>query len=262
MTEESICLYTNLFTLADKQVNTNLYVHMLLIWLKYVKEKGVLLSCDRLILILDTRTSDYLQQNYFFKNLITGLYCKITLLTVPPPTSLLEGCLNRYKMMLDYEQQFLIYLDVDVLIQSPLRSLVRGEDMKKKVQVHSEGLLENDNYGIHFKEKGEAVLQGVAGFSSGKFILPSLEIRNELFTRICSLGTDFNYYCLDQPLFNYAIYQLLTEKKIQLDVTLKQMISTNLHNYVKGKSILLDFCGEPGDAFFHIEKMVGFLCTN
>jgi hypothetical protein len=49
---------------------------------------------------------------------------------------------------------------------------------------------------------------------------------------------------------------------IKLSTDIDKYISVNLRNFVKGNTILLDLCGEPGDAFLHIEKMVGFLCIS
>ena len=256
---DSICLYTNLFTLADKEVSKNLYVQMFLIWLKYVKRNAGLSAADQVVLICDSRTYQYLDEHPFFRLMVNGL-CPFTVLLVKPPTTLTEGCLNRFTMYKKFEQKYLMYLDVDIIVEQPLRKMLKeGYDLL----VHAEGKLEDDNYGIHLKSTGLPIKSGLPGFSSGKFIICSESVRDKLFKFIGGLGNQYNYYCLDQPLFNFAVYALYAENQIKFSTQeFADSISINFYNYVKGKVILLDLCGEPGDAFMHLEKMIGYTCMH
>ena len=54
-------VYTVCFTKKGQEPKDNKYIFMLLIWLKFVEVFGCIQTTDRICVIVDTKTKDYLE---------------------------------------------------------------------------------------------------------------------------------------------------------------------------------------------------------
>lgn len=251
-----ITLYTSLFTLADKDPSTNHYFYMLLIWLSHVKRFAKLNTNDQVFVCIDTRTADFANKSIFLNTLLKGFPCSIQFLLHDPPTTMLEGTLQRYKMLHPFET--LIYLDIDILIVKPIHPLISTQK-QNTLCVHPEGYLKDDNYSAYLTSKGIPISPTAIGASSGKFVIRGERTRDLLFGLILREATSnpHPFYTLDQPYYNASFYALLNQSEISVDATLYQeTLSVNLHNH-NNQTILIDCMGEPGNGLLHLHKMIG-----
>ena len=129
----TFCIYTILFTLADKEPQYNKYVNIFQIWFSQLIKTRSVKNC---VVIIDKKTLAYLKTKEIFNNLILPLRdFKLTLFEFNPPKTLIEGMSYKYSIF-DYSEDFLIYTDLDVLIVNPLKSLnLPKED---KIYVHAD----------------------------------------------------------------------------------------------------------------------------
>jgi len=244
----SICLYTILFTLPDKE--TNKYTDMFLMWLSCLVKNAGLTSEDKLVLLADKKSLKLINEDTL-DILMNALECRHEIIVCDPVTNIKEGMLLRFNTF-EYTQDVLMYLDVDILVLKNIH-LPFGN----KLYVQAEGLLTDDNYGASITINKE----NRAGFSSGKFAIGSKEIRDTLFKDVLEFATkDTNtYFTVDQPYFNEAILYV-PRTDIDISIFKNPIVSTNREAYNATRTVFLDCMGMPGDESLHWEKIIAAFC--
>ena len=268
----SILLYTILFTLEDKPVHKNQYIQMSLIWLSYLVKSKSLSENDHLWLIGDRYTLAYLKHETPFENIAKLVLCTYTLIEAEQPKTLMEGCMLKYNqlvrsdIMLAHNYDILVYTDIDVIINKTFTTLVMEPN---SIIVHEENDFIYDYFseGIPENEKNEFLKcnSQIRGLSAGKFIIHGKSLAIDIFNRIMEYNSvKSNYYTLEQPLFNRAIfnYTYIDKKETRLYnfnnycIHYNNLPMTNINDY-----ILIDCCGKPGRYIDHMEKMLNVLCV-
>ena len=251
----TFCIYTILFTLADKEPQYNKYVNIFQIWFSQLIKTRSVKNC---VVIIDKKTLAYLKTKEIFNNLILPLRdFKLTLFEFNPPKTLIEGMSYKYSIF-DYSEDFLIYTDLDVLIVNPLKSLnLPKED---KIYVHAEGLIIDNGYNEAMTAEEKSKLTPFsAGISAGKFIIRGKNIRDQLFKRMKeNIKLDSSFYTLDQPYFNKTMYEFLNKQIINPNIIKHPIISINCKD-LKKETVFIDFMGKPGDEDFHLDKILDYV---
>lgn len=267
----SVLLYTILFTLEDKPVHKNQYIQMFLIWFSYVIKSKSLNENDTLWIIGDRYTLNYLKHETPFGNIGKLLLCKYTLIEAEQPKTLMEGCMLKYNQLvrsdiiLAQNYDILIYTDIDVIINKSFKTLVLEQN---SIVVHEENDFNYDYFseGIPESEKKEFLKCNslLRGLSAGKFIIYGKSLAIDIFKMIVKYNdVKTNYYTLEQPLFNRAIYNYIYIEK--QPVGLYSMNTYCVHYnaiQISGdiNHILIDCAGKPGHYIDHMEKMLNILC--
>jgi len=251
---KSICLTCLIYTLNDRDVKDNQYINIFYIWLAKVIQSGGLTSRDSLYIIMDKRTIEYHTTNdTVLSVLFDHLPCPFSIVSIKPPQTQLEGVMNKF-INIDYKEDVYIYCDIDILITNTFESMI--SDMKDKtIYLDREGLLSDKNYSEGFTYE----TPGLPGFNSGKFVILGKELRDSLFQAIndlCDYST--NFYTLEQPYFNRAIY-ILPVENINISY-LEPFVSFNGRMYEKTRTVFNDVAGEPGNGKKHLDKMIHSIC--
>jgi hypothetical protein len=251
----SLCLNCIVFTLEGKEVSKNKYVDIFLLWLANLIKFGELKRDDFIRCFIDDVTKKYLEDETIFFMLMQKLPCKLQILGIPRPKTALEGMMWKYYFV-NYTQDIYMYCDIDCMTIGPIHSLV-GSIHDDTIAVHCEGPIEDANYGAAFSKEQLEALKGLTGFSAGKFIVRGKNTLESLFKLVNSLQLGWigdSFYTVEQPFFNRAIYHS-NQSSINFDLLNGDTISVNGNNYKKGKTILMDFMGEPGNGDFHYKKI-------
>lgn len=255
----SLCLSCVVFTLLDKSLEENKYINIFILWLSHLIQCGDLQKEDALYIFTDKRTIDYIQESTIFSRLKTKTVFKISVILSPSPTTLLEGMMQKY-IVFPYTQDIYMYCDIDILIVNSLKKIT-NRMIPNHIYACAEGFLKDPNYSADFPTD-YPMDDTSAGLSAGKFAVYGKDVHNFLFKTIQSLcNHDTRYYTLEQPFFNHAILVKLPDT-ISCDVHLldSPVVSFNGIDYEKGKTVLLDCAGEPGNGEVHYEFMIDFLC--
>jgi len=250
MNQKTICVDCLLFTLNGKSVNENKYIQIFYYWLSLFNKNSGLTINDFLNIKMDTLTYEHIKNDFLFVSIIKQLKCSCNIILFNPPNSLLEGMIMRYTKI-NYNQDIYMYCDIDVLIIKSLKMLELSEDV---IYTHPEGYITDDNYGAAFtKEELSFLPLNTLGFSSGKFLINCKKLYNELMDMIHELyiSNKSEFYTLDQPLFNKAVFNINKYKVIPWT------ICCNGNNFTND-AILLDCMGIPGDGDFHLDKIYKF----
>jgi hypothetical protein len=254
----SLCLSCLLFTLEDKEVKNNKYIHTFIIWLSHLIQYGNLREGDTLYIISDNRTIEYIKDinNTIFSTFCSFTKFKINLIHYEPPKTLLEGMMLRYKIN-PYTQDIYMYCDIDILILDSLHILT-----KSMIENHIYICLEGDFHVISYSQGiPENIMNSMKdespGISSGKFAIYGKEICKTVFEVMNSLCKyDSNYFTQDQPFFNHSILLLKQNNFLINSGLLTKYVSFNGIDYKHGTTILFDCAGiECGNDEIHYKKM-------
>jgi hypothetical protein len=251
----TFCIYTILFTLADKDPQSNKYVQIFQIWFSQLIKTRAVKNC---VIVIDRRTLSYLKTKEIFNKLILPLRrFSLTFFEFNPPKTLIEGMTYKYSIF-DYSEDYLIYTDLDVLIINSLEEF--NFKTAECIYVHAEGPIMDNGYTDAMTDEEKAKLTPFsAGLSAGKFVIKGKILRDQFFKRIKShIKSDSNFYSVDQPYFNKAIYEMTNREIINPHIIMHPYISINCRDLRK-EVILIDFMGKPGDDNFHFEKMLDYL---
>ena len=267
----SVCLYTILFTLEDKPVHKNQYIQMFLIWFSYVVKSKSLNENDSLLILGDRYTLNYLKHETPIENMAKLLLCTYGLIEAEQPKTLMEGCMLKYNqfirsdVILGHNYDILVYTDIDVIINKSFKTLAMAPN---SIIVHEENdfNLTYFSEGIPENEKNEFLKCNslIKGLSAGKFIIYGKSLAIDIFNRIVKYNSvKSNYYTLEQPLFNRAIYNYIYIDKKEANlcninpycIQYNKLLTTNIDN-----CMLIDCCGKPGHYIDHMEKMLNVLC--
>ena len=137
--DRPIVLFTNLFTVENKQVNQNKYIDILYIWLNNIINYGKLKDTDYCVLFIDEITSKYISQKVLFNTLMSKIKNSYLIIYKQPKT-IKEGIMKRYNIdeLLDVTKEIehlnpqYIHLDVDVLVVNDIRKLFKNKEVINK----------------------------------------------------------------------------------------------------------------------------------
>ena len=262
-------VYTNLFTLSNKEPSENRYIDMFWIWCHFLEKYGGLTTADKVYVLVDSRTCDYMEK--IIKFLPTKLnYCMIE---YAPPRTVLEGILRRYTFLsfpfLDTSQA-IMYLDLDILCVNSIQPLSTIEENSFYVSkedklldlYHLGEVISAETYEF-IKEKN---LTDLEGYTAGWFLFKGEKI-NDLFTEIvmrCKNGKK-NCITCEQPYFCYVVFDIQfrnTIPGIKIHIADSEFFENNISFQTKKKeTIFLNYCGNVGDYNNHWLKLFGVLLS-
>ena len=267
----SVFLYTILFTLEDKPVHKNQYIQMFLIWLSFLVKSKSLTENDTLCVIGDRYTLNYVKHETPFEVIKKNLVSSFIFMEAEQPKTLLEGCMLKYNqlirsdVMLAANYDILMYTDIDVIINKSIKTLVIEPN---SIVIHEENDFNYDYFseGIPENEKKEFLKCNslLRGLSAGKFIIYGKSLVFDIFIMIVKYNeVKTNYYTLEQPLFNRAIYNYIYIEKKSVNIYGLNPYCIHYNSVQPSNDmncILIDCAGKPGHYIDHMEKMLNILC--
>lgn len=273
---QPVVVYTNLFTIAGKDVKINRYIDMYYIWLNNIIKYGGLTYQDFCITFIDGETKKYIEQSpilQMFQQAIPNFH----LIEYEQPTNIKQGMFKRYEIQnilnltnsIEFHYPFYIYLDIDVLVVKNIRNLFSNNTSKHKTTIFlrpEECMLENNYYGeLILEEEKELLhrknLENMPGFTSGIYGWANSKDTTEFFEFICKKGNESTkeLYTVDQPFFNAAIFHYLFVKPGIFNFILLEssLVGHNtIGSHFMTENVLINFCGIPGDDKFHWDKLL------
>ena len=224
-----------------------------------LQQRSCLTKSDTLYIHIDKETFEYMNSDTeIFGELLAVCPCNMKLLFYERPETILEGTMFRYTVH-DYKEDIFMYCDIDTFIMNSLPRFTESLKEKEAVYIHSEGSLQNANYGAAFSGEELLDLSGSAGFNSGKFLIHGKHLLKHFFNLVQRNYTkckEKNFACLDQPYFNKAIYLMNRDRlNTALLSSDDSVISCNGQNYKKDTTVLLDYVGKAGDGEYHYTKI-------
>jgi len=267
-----IVLYTNLFTLGHHNKTKNKYIDMFFIWLMYVVKFAALKTGDVCVMLIDEVTFAHLSTNPILHMLCQRIpQCKI--IHYPQPTHIKAGMLERFNLhrYMDLSHSLNIYLDIDVLVIQNIRQMIVDPVMDQitTFYVKQEGeLLHTNYYGELASEEDKTLIAStcptMTGFTSGIFAWKNAKDVHEFFNMVVerAKADTQEYYTVDQPYFNAAVFHYLFKKNnvCRFQPLLPHCVGHNLFStQVQPHTVLLNFCGIPGDDDFHWNKILNQL---
>lgn len=254
-------VYTVLFTLVGKDPAENRYVEMFYIWLTYLLKNGGLGPTDKISIILDKPTIDFINSEFILKHILNLCKVPIDFWLIPQPRTLSEGMVNKYSLeeIPAIVSNCSLYIDLDITVVSslvPMRELVPDT-----IAVVIEGNLNNDDYGgqlIHIEERKKEY----PGFSAAIFAFSSGEYVKNFMRRVKEdcLAQDPPFYTVEQPFFNKYLYEMFINGDRNFFILPKKYVDTN--NVTPSDSVIfVNYCGDPGNGSKHICKMIVGICV-
>ena len=275
--DSPVVIYTNLFTLAGKDIKFNKYIDMYYVWLFNIIKYGKLRENDYVITLIDEVTYNHIKKLNVFL-LLTSKIANCIVILYKQPQNIKEGMLQRYNInnILDITSvvssfnPYYSYLDVDVLVVQDIRKLFENSNIDNgKTTIYikrEEDILGTNYYGDLITDEERDILKdkkmlNMPGFSSGIYAWRNSKDIKEYFEFILnmSINTSKTLYTIDQPFFNGAIFNYLFKK---IGVYNFVIIKDNkvAHNKficdALEETVLLNFCGIPGDDSFHWDKIL------
>jgi hypothetical protein len=273
---DNIIIYTNLFTLKGKECSKNKYIDMYYIWLLYIIKYANLQENDICVTLVDNITYNYIKSNNLFLLLI-GKIKNFNIIEYEQPDNIKQGMLERFKIynILNIHSKYYIYLDIDVIIIQNIRNIFSKSDINSNDKIPTlfikpeEHILGGNYYGELASEDDKNQIinmcPNMPGFTSGIFIWTSDSTNiTDFFNFIIKTANESNkeLYTIDQPFFNAAIFNYLFKKVglIRFNI-LNNVVGHNIFTIqANSDTILLNFCGIPGDDKFHWDKILTQLC--
>lgn len=266
-------LYSNIYTLKDRDAKTNKYIDMYLLWLTNIIKYANLQKTDMCFTYMDEETYMVIQKNDLFRFLQTQIR-NFTIIKYPQPSTHKEGMLRKYIVdpILHHtrdQNPIYMYLDIDVLIVKDIRTMkmeFNENPQLTKLFLYSEmNTIEHGNYYGHLmtdkdKELLRSTNKQLPGFSAGIFAWQNNIHICEFFNTVLELAFKHHgdLYTIEQPFFNAAIFKYIMEvhqEKIVFDRMDNNSIGYNEIGAHLGSFVLVNFCGEPGDQTLHWNKM-------
>jgi hypothetical protein len=274
MSDKTVILYTNIFTLKDKDVKHNRYIDMYYVWLYNIIKYKCLDKNDICITLVDSITYNTILENEPFRD-FKKIIPNLLFIEYPQPENIKEGILQRYNIdrIMKYTNNivnpYYMHLDVDVLPFKNLRELFKEPINNNKTTIYISPelkLLSNDYYGELITEDDMEILRNkkmldMPGFSAGIFGWTNSKDIQHFFRFILEKArtTDKPLYTVEQPFFNSAIFHYLFKEIGIFNFILqdKNKISINEIGGNNNKStVLINFCGVPGDDSLHWNKIL------
>lgn len=276
-----VVIYTNLFTLKNKNVKNNKYIDMYYIWLNNIIKYGKLQDSDYCITLVDNVTFKAISENRILL-LLLSKFDNNYIIVYDQPTTIKEGIMKRYdidellkitKNIEELNPQY-IHLDIDVLVVDNIRKLFTNINNLNKTTLNLTAynnweFLNEMFYGELATEEDIEIIKSrnikLPGFSAGIFGWSNSVGIKEYFNFIKNkeINTNKELYTVEQPFFNAAIFNyffkepgifnfnILDKNKIKINILLDKNMILDESNEI----VLIDMCGEPGDDTLHWNKI-------
>ena len=250
-------VYTNLFTLVGKDPAENHYIDMLFIWLTFLRRFAELQETDKILILADQATIDFLNSNETFAQVSKGVLTPIEFRLTPQPKTLMEGMMQRYNEANRILSDCSLYLDIDVLVCNSLNEMRKLPS--NTFLVCPEGELLSTDYGGHTIPYS-VDLKWETGYTSGMFGFTEGEETSKLLKAIyesCAAHKGDPFYTVDQPYFNKYVHALESKYTIPED----WLENNEPFDERKDSAVFLNYCGEPGKGKIHFQKLLTQLCV-
>ena len=253
-------VYTVLFTLVGKDPAENRYVEMFYIWLTHVLKNGGLVTGDKICVLIDKPTIDFLNVESNIGFILSMCRVPIEFWLIHQPNTASEGMVQKYNIE-EYPaivSDCSLYLDLDIVVKAPLTPV--RELIPNTLAVVVEGNLYNDDYGgkVLPREPGK---ESYPGFSAALFAFSVGETVREFMRCVKGgcLAQDPPFYTVEQPFFNKYLYEVFINPERPFYVIPKKYVSNN--DMVPSDSVVfVNYCGDPGNGPKHIVKMIIGMC--
>jgi hypothetical protein len=273
---DPLIVYTNLFTLAGRDVKVNKYIDMYYIWLFNLFKYGRLSKDDYCITLIDETSLQHIKNNQILQWLSTQ-FSNFVILPYVQPKTIKEGMLKRYnidpivELTSRLSNPTYLYLDIDVLAMNDLRPLFYQHTAvaqnKASLYLRPEGVITSGlYYGELITQEEQQLLeaknmQQMPGFSSGIYGWNNSAITKHFFRFIIDLAekADKDFYTVDQPFFNAAVFNYFFREAGIFNITLldqSKVIDNRMMRPQTTEIILVNLCGIPGDDQFHWDKLL------
>jgi hypothetical protein len=259
----SIALYTILFTLEDKTICKNKYVDMFIMWFCLLLKSDFLDENDIFFLVVDKHTRDFLFNHTVFLRLCRKIKFKINFTNfISQPKTLLEGCMlkyTNYNQIVDCQKDVIMYTDIDVLLVKSIKYLI-NQMAPNSIIINEEATNKEYTIDIPKSEMEEIVnyFPNYKGLSAGKFIVYG----KQLYCDLCIMINDYNkikktdYYTLEQPFFNRAVYNKAVKKELILQEINSSIVQSENYDNTNNNTLIVDCCGGPGEQDPHYERIL------
>lgn len=270
----SIVLYTNLFTIDGRDEKKNKYIDMYYIWLLYIIKYGQLTESDYCITLIDNITLAYIKTSPLF-NMLSRKIPNFKVIEYNQPKNIKDGMLQRYNInnIIDYNNSsdissYFIYLDIDVLVISNIRNMFKNELNDNITTIYlkpEEHILGSNYYGELASEEDKQLIKNkcsnLCGFTSGIFAWKNTKNIRDFFELIIRNANecDKELYTVDQPFFNGVVFNYFFKKigVFRFNILSKDIVGHNIFStQTNSETVLLNFCGIPGDDGFHWDKIL------
>jgi hypothetical protein len=253
-------VYTVLFTLVGKDPADNRYVEMFYIWLTHILKHGGLGTGDKICVLIDKPTIDFLNADFNIGFILSTCRVPIEFWLIQQPSTPSEGMVQKYNIE-DFPaivSDCSVYLDLDIVVKAPL-TLVR-ELIPDTLAVVVEGNIYNDDYGGKLipREPGK---EGYPGFSAALFVFSVGETVREFMRCVKGgcLAQHPPFYTVEQPFFNKYLYELFINLERPFFMIPKKYVSNN--DMAPSDSVVfVNYCGDPGNGPRHVVKMIMSMC--
>jgi hypothetical protein len=276
-----VVIFTNLFTLENKNVKDNKYIDIYYIWLNNIIKYAKLHDTDYCITLVDNVTFKAISENTLLQLLLSKIKNNY-IIVYDQPKEIKEGMMKRYDIekileitsSIEVLNPNYLYLDVDVIVINDIRKLYSNMENNTMTTIYLKAyncwdFLNGMFYGELASEEDREIIEKknikIPGFSSGVFGWSnSSKIREYLsFINNSALITDKTLYTVDQPFFNHTIFNyffkdvgkfkftILDNNKIKINELYNKSVILDESNEI----VLIDFCGEPGDDTLHWNKI-------
>lgn len=229
---------------------------MFLMWLSYIIKYGSLDQSDKIYVLIDTVTTDYINTSIEI-DILKKTTCPIKFIKIQQPATISQGMVERYVHFQDKDT--FLYLDLDVLVIKSLKEIPALES--NGILLVPEGVINHGLYAGHILSEP---IEPICGFTSGIFgFYPGEEIY-KFFDLIRTECLDHKevLYTVDQPFFNKWLYLTITQSALKLNILLmNEKVGNNFIENLPG-IIFLNYAGEPGDGKLHYNKMMNKLCVD
>jgi hypothetical protein len=253
-------VYTVLFTLVGKDPAENRYVEMFYIWLTHVLKNGGLVTGDKICVLIDKPTIDFLNADFNIGFILSMCRVPIEFWLIHQPNTSSEGMVQKYNIE-EYPaivSDCSLYLDLDIVVKAPLTPV--RELIPDTLAVVVEGNIYNDDYGGKVLPR-EPEKEGYPGFSAALFAFSVGETVREFMRCVKGgcLAQDPPFYTVEQPFFNKYLYEIFINKECPFFLIPKKIISNN--DMTPSDSVVfVNYCGDPGNGPRHIVKMIVGMC--
>lgn len=258
-------LFTVVFTKEGGNPKENKYLQMVWIWLRFLQKYGEVQSTDRIFILADAASKEYLDQfvPYF------PLTLEFTVVEIPTPSCLREGFLERFRFWNYFrpeQDEVVCYTDIDMVFLAPI-SWIPTICRPKTIYAFPEETIRGGNYlgqileerDLELFAKNPSLAETHPGFTCTFFFFRGMFIQDQFQRlRFLTLQHEDTLYAPEQPFYNRILFDAMhfTPDEFHVGVLKKDLIEYNsLVTDCKPGTKLLNFCGEPGDQEFHWKKM-------
>ena len=255
-------MYTVLFTLIGKDPADNRYVEMFYIWLTYLLKNGGLVESDKICVLIDSPTIDFINADANIGFILKTCHIPIEFWLVPQPSTPSEGMVQKYNIedVPAIVSDCSLYLDLDIVVKAPLTPV--RQLMPDTLAVVMEGNIYSDDYGgkVLPREPGK---EGYPGFSAALFAFSAGETVREFMRCVKGgcLAQDPPFYTVEQPFFNKYMYEMFINKERPFFIIPEKIVSNN--DMTPSDSVVfVNYCGDPGNGPRHIVKMIVGMCVD